>query len=135
MVDVVKQSFDVELQNPIILPAPLARYLHGIQRRFCGSISVGVWQEDRLHSRFKDHFNNHLRHTIRYGRYAQNAFPAILLRNGHRFYRRREVSSRRHSVPNTIQIPLQLQFKVVDRFFIHACRTRVRFHGFPGFDH
>jgi hypothetical protein len=30
MVDVVEQPFDIELQNPIVLPATLTRYPYGI---------------------------------------------------------------------------------------------------------
>ena len=48
VVDVVKQAVDVEFQNPVILPAPLARDSYGIQRRFVGPISVGVCQKDRF---------------------------------------------------------------------------------------
>jgi hypothetical protein len=36
MVDVVKQTFDVKLQNPIVAPAPLARDPYSIQGRFPG---------------------------------------------------------------------------------------------------
>ena len=42
MVDVVEQSFDVELYNPVIFPASLARDADGIERRFPRPIPVGV---------------------------------------------------------------------------------------------
>lgn len=40
VVDIVEQSLDVELQNPIVLPAPLSRHAYGIESRFTGSVAV-----------------------------------------------------------------------------------------------
>ena len=36
--DVVEQTFDIELQNPVILPATLARNAYRIQSRFSRSV-------------------------------------------------------------------------------------------------
>ena len=135
MRDVVKQALDVELQNPIVLPASLARHLQGIERRLAGPITVGVWKKDGFQNRFKDCFDDHLRYPIRHRRNAENPFPAILLRNGHRLDGRREVASRRHPVPDPIQVAFQVRFEVFDRLLVHAGRARVGFDRFEGLVH
>src|SRR5215472_14881786 len=45
MVDIIKQTFDIELQDPIIFPAPFTRNAYGIERRFLRPVAVGVCQE------------------------------------------------------------------------------------------
>jgi hypothetical protein len=42
VVDVVKQAFDVKLQNPVVFPATLTRHSHGIERRLSRPVPVGV---------------------------------------------------------------------------------------------
>lgn len=50
VIDVVEQSFDVELYNPIVLPAPLSRDAYGIESRFAGSVAIGIRQKDWVES-------------------------------------------------------------------------------------
>jgi hypothetical protein len=45
MVDIIKQTFDIELQDPIIFPAPLTRNAHSIERRLLRPVATGVCQE------------------------------------------------------------------------------------------
>jgi hypothetical protein len=99
VVDVVKQALDVEFQNPVMLPAALARHADGIERRFAGSIAVGVCQKHRFQIRFNHPFDNHLRHPIGHGWHPQEPLPATLFRNGDGANRQRKVASRAHSVP------------------------------------
>ena len=42
MVDVVKQSFDVKLHNPLVTPAPLARDPYSSQGRFPRPVALGA---------------------------------------------------------------------------------------------
>ena len=42
VVDVVKQTFDVKLQTPIISKAKLARDPYGIQGRFSRPVAIGM---------------------------------------------------------------------------------------------
>src|SRR6266481_6088581 len=64
MVDVVEQTFYVELQNPVIFPAPLTRGSNRVQGRFPRSVAVGVWQEYGIQIRLYKLFDHHLRDTI-----------------------------------------------------------------------
>jgi hypothetical protein len=46
MVNVVEQALDVELQYPVVFPAPLSRSSYGIQCRFIGPVPLRVCQKD-----------------------------------------------------------------------------------------
>jgi len=61
---IVKQAFDVELQDPVVLPAPLTRNTHGIQSRFARSVTVGVRQEDGFQFRLNRLLDHHLRNPV-----------------------------------------------------------------------
>src|SRR5208337_3023980 len=84
MRDVVKQALDVELQNPIVLPASLARHLQGIERRLAGPITVGVWKKDGFQNRFKDCFDDHLRYPIRHRRHTPSELHSLPIDLGDR---------------------------------------------------
>ncbi len=135
VVDIVEQALDVELENPIVPPATLARHCDGVQRGFPRPVAIRVWQEDRFEVRLKHLLDNHLRHAVRDCRDTENPFPARLLRNGHCLHGRRHIASRRHPVPDPIQIVLQVRFEVFDRLVVHAGGARVGFHGLEGLIH
>jgi hypothetical protein len=40
VINIVEQTFDIELQNPVIFPAALTRDPDGIERRFPGPIAI-----------------------------------------------------------------------------------------------
>jgi len=42
VIDCVEETFDVEVQHPIVLPAALARRSNGIQRRFALTVTIGI---------------------------------------------------------------------------------------------
>jgi hypothetical protein len=114
VVDVVKKTFDIKLQDPIILPATLTRDAYRIERRLSRPIAVRVWQEIGLYRWLKRLLDHHLGHSIRHGGYAEHALSAILLGNGYRLDRRRKVASRCHPVPELIQITFEVLLKVLD---------------------
>src|SRR4029077_4693855 len=45
---IVKQPFDVEFKDPIILPAPLTRCSDGVQCRLSRPVTVGVRKKERI---------------------------------------------------------------------------------------
>lgn len=61
---IVKQPFDVEFHNPVILPAPLTRHANGIQSRFSWPVAVGVWQKEGIQIRLNHLLYHHLRDPI-----------------------------------------------------------------------
>src|SRR3954469_5079242 len=133
VVDVVEQAFDIELEYPILFPAALPRRSNGIERRFSGPITIGVWQECRVQVRLDDHLDNHLRHTIRYGWHSQDPLPSILLRNGNSADRRWKVASRAHPVPDLVEVVSQVGIELLDRLSIHPGRPGIGLDRFVGF--
>ena len=119
MVDIVEQTLDVELQDPIVPPASLACYSNGVQCRPSGSVAIRVRQENGLHSRIKGHLNYHLCHSIPYCWDPKDALTSILLWYGNRFHRRGKVAPRRHPVPDLIKIILQILLKILNRLPVY----------------
>jgi hypothetical protein len=48
MIEVIEQSPDVELYNPVVVPAAASGDGNGLQRRFPRPITVGIIAEDRI---------------------------------------------------------------------------------------
>src|SRR4029077_1668752 len=40
VINIVEQTFDIELQHPVIFPAAFTCYTYGIERRFPGPIAI-----------------------------------------------------------------------------------------------
>ena len=52
-VNTVEVSFDIEIEHPVVSPAALTGLAHCIDRRFAGSVAVGVRMEYRLQNRLQ----------------------------------------------------------------------------------
>jgi hypothetical protein len=118
--DIIEQTFDVELYNPVILPASLTRDANCIQRRFTRSVAVGVLQEYGIEIRLNDLFDDHLRDSIAHSGNTQDPFAPTLLGNGDSANRRRKVASRAHPVPDPVEVTLQVGFERLDRLPVHT---------------
>ena len=86
-----KEVLDVQVDDPIGVPAPLPRNTDRIQRRLAGPITVRVGMEHWFHSRLERHLHDCLRHTVPDCRDAERALTAIVLRYLHAPHRRRVV--------------------------------------------
>src|SRR5216684_2487717 len=62
-------------------------------------------------------------------------FASALFGNGDRTHRRWKVGPRAHSVPDPVEVALQVGFKLLDRLSIHAGRALVGFDRFVCFVH
>ena len=67
VVNIIEQTFYIELKNPIVFPAALARDSYGIESRFTWSIAIRVCQKDCVQIRLDQLFDNCLSHAICYG--------------------------------------------------------------------
>jgi len=108
MVYVVKETLDVYIQNPSVLPAPLPCFAYGIQCGFIWPVPIGISMEMRLDLRLQIHLADHLRNSVRHGgnpeRSGSLAFP--FLGNLDPLNGWREVTPRRHPIPELVQIVL-----------------------------
>jgi hypothetical protein len=85
--------------------------------------------EDRLDVRFQIHPDHRLCDPISHGRHAEHAHAlAARLGDLHRFHRRREVAARRQSIPDPIQVVLQILVELLESHSIHPRRTLIGFH-------
>src|ERR1035437_6515616 len=109
---------------------PSPRLPHCIQRRLPRSIPVGIRMEQRVHRRLQSRLHHLLCDPIRHGRYAQFPCPTVCFRYFHRPHRRWKVAARRHPIPDLVQVPFQVPFKVRNRLLIDPCRSLVRFYSF-----
>ena len=107
----LKESFDVQIDDPIGPPAALPRRPDRIQRRPAGAIGIGVRVEVWFHQRLQDHRHDRLRHAVGHGRNAEGARAARCLRYLDEPHGRRMVRSRRHPVPDLVEIVLQVRLE------------------------
>ena len=92
--DAVEEAFDVQIEHPIITPAPLTRCTHGIECRSAGPVAIGIGVKYRLQMWLQEATGDFLRDAIRYRRDAQRARAAVRFRNFHSPHRRRKYADR-----------------------------------------
>src|SRR4029077_14969555 len=71
MSEIVEQPSDVELHNPVIVPAATSGNSDCLQRRLSWTITVGVIAEDRIKPWLQPHLHRRLRDPVGYRRDAQ----------------------------------------------------------------
>src|SRR6188768_2348410 len=81
--------------------------------------------EHWLHLRLQDHLRNRLRHAISHGGDAECAFATIVLWYLDEPYGRWKVRARRHSIPDLIEIPLEILLEHRQRLAVHTRCTAV----------
>src|SRR5688572_14155737 len=80
--------------------------------------------EKRFHLRLKVEPHCCLSDPVFDGRYTQVSLPPITLGNRNLQHRRRKVSSRRHAVPDPVEVLLQVSLEVLHGLAIHpGCPT------------
>jgi hypothetical protein len=109
----IQEPLDVDIEDPVVLPAALARHAHGLDRRFSGSVAVGVGIEVLLQLRLQPPFGYRLGYAVRNRGDAQRPCSAIALGSVHPAHRRWEVAARRHPIPQLEEVigevPLKLR--------------------------
>src|SRR5262245_34435856 len=78
-IDAVEEALDVEIEHPVAAPTALTSRAHGIDRRFAGSVAVGVGVKHRLHNQLQIASGDVLSDAVRNRRNAQRSRPTIRL--------------------------------------------------------
>jgi len=125
MIDLIEGRLDVKLHHPVILPTPLSGDGNRLFSRTARSISIRIQMKDRVQKRLDDALDYCLCDSVRHSGDTQLSRAALRLRNLHLFYRRREVRSRRHAVPQLVEILRQVLLEHRDGFLIDARSTSV----------
>ena len=72
MVDVVEETPDVKLDDPVVLPVPPPHHRHRIERRAPGTVAEGVAMKAGFQHGFQDPLDHCLCHPICHGGHAQH---------------------------------------------------------------
>src|SRR5580704_13779700 len=99
-IDAVEVALDVDIEHPVVTPAPLTRCPDCVDGRTARSISVGVIMEDGLQIPLDDFLGDAIGDRWNTKR-PLTASPG--LRDHHPSHRRRKVAPRGHSVPQLIE--------------------------------
>src|SRR5260370_31459156 len=91
-INAVEEALDVEIKNPVVAPAALASLVHGINRRFSGSVAVGIGVEHRLQERLQIATGDLLGNAVGNSWNPQRPRPPISLRSIDPQYRRRKIA-------------------------------------------
>ena len=82
--------------------------------------------EARLHARLQAQPHNGLSDSVRDGRHPQDPHPlASRLGDLHGLHRWRDIAARRQAIPELVQVPLEVPFKLGDRLLVHPGRALV----------
>jgi hypothetical protein len=128
MRDGIKETFDVQVDDPVGVPAPLPRHPHRVERRLPRSIAVRVGVEVQVHHRLEHHLHHGLCNAIGYGWNAQRARAAAFLLNLDEPHRRWKIRAGRHAIPDLVEVVLQVLIECRQRLAIHTCGSSVRLH-------
>src|SRR5262245_41112482 len=91
-IDAVEIGFYVEIEHPVVPPAPLTSLAHGIDRRFAGPVAIGVSVEHRLQPRLQVATGNFLGDAVGDRWNTQRARTALCFRNFYSPHRRWKVA-------------------------------------------
>src|SRR3712207_6053323 len=80
MVQIVEETLNIEVDAPVIPPAPLPCCRDCIQRRLSGSVAIGVRMEVWFHLRLQIQLDDHLGHSVRHGGNTELSLASISLR-------------------------------------------------------
>ena len=84
--------------------------------------------EHRFHHRLQISLDHRLGNSVRDRRYAQRPRLSIALRYVYPSNRRRQVTSRRHPIPDSIEVVPQILLELSNRLVINTCRTSICLH-------
>jgi len=88
-----------------------------------------------FYGRFNIDLDDHLRYPVRHRGHSEDAFSPVLFGNFHRFHRWGEIAAGRHSIPNLVEVVLQVLLECLQAFVVYSRRSLVRFHSLERLQH
>src|SRR5664280_613120 len=133
MVDIVKESLDVEVKYPVVSPAPLTCNPYGLNRRLSWPIPIRVRIEIFFQDWLQVSFNYRLGNAVCHCWYSQwPGFP-IVLRYIDPTYGWWKIAARGHPIPDLKEVIFQILFKFCNGLPVYSGRSFVSLHQFVGF--
>ncbi len=133
MVERVEERTNVEIQDPVTPPTPFPCSHQGIVGRAARSIAIRVRVELWLDNWFEDHLHHVLSDAVCDRRHSESSFTPVALGDRHQLDWRREVRPRRHSVPDPVEVVLEVELKGLNGLAIHSGSATTGFHPLEGF--
>src|SRR5208283_679530 len=128
MIDIVKETLDVEVKYPVVSPASLTCNSYGLDRRFLWSIPIRVRMELSFQDRLQVSLDYRLGNAVCHGWYSQwPGFPIVLWYIDPT-YRWWKIAARRHSIPNLKKVIFQILFKFCNGLPVYSGCPFVRLH-------
>ncbi len=135
-VNLIEETLDVEVEYPVRSPTTPPGFGEGIMRGLPGPISIGVPVEHRFQDRFQMPLDHHLGDPV--GNRWNPERPgssSIAFRYVNATHGWGKVASRRHSVPDPIEVLTQIPVEILDRLPVHSSRPSVGLHLLVRFPH
>ena len=122
----VEELLDVEIDHPVVLPAPLPTCRERLMGRLARPVAIGVRVEPMVRPFLQMHGHHRLRDPVRDRRHAQHSDPAaVRLGDLHRPDRGREVGPRAHPIPDLVEVALKIGLELLKILPVHSRRALV----------
>jgi len=132
----VEEPLDIQIDDPVVLPAPLPTHPDRVQRRLSRPVAIGVLVEPGLHQRLQELGHHRLRDPVSDRRHAEHPNPrAVRLGDLDRQHRRRKPGPRAHPIPDLEEVVPQVSLELLDLLLIHPRRALVGLHLPPRLPH
>lgn len=102
LINIVEEPFDVQVNNPVVVPATLACLPYRLMSRFPWSVTVGIRVEVILQFRLQYLLGHHLGYAVSNRGDTQRTNTSVRFRNFHSLDRRRLITAGRQTVPEFV---------------------------------
>src|SRR5215472_14020023 len=122
----VEKGPDINVQHPVLLPAPLTANGQRIVGASPTTVTIAITVEHRLRYPFQHHRRRGLRHPVRRIWHPEQTHTVpMIFRYLHAPHRPREVTPRGHPVPQLVEVVPPLLLEQADADRVHARRTLI----------
>src|SRR5690349_9288729 len=115
MVDAVKETLNVDVNDPVVAPATLARRLNRVDRRAPRSVAIGVRVEHWFQQGLQVPSDNLLSDAVGNRGNTQRSRSTISLWDVHSAHRGRHVAARGQPVPELVKVVGKPHLEVLNR--------------------
>ena len=122
----IEELLDVEIDHPVVLPAPLPACRERVVGRPARPVAIGVRVKPMVRPLLQMPGHHRLRDPVCDRRHAQHADPAaVRLGDLHRLDRGRQVGARAHPVPDLVEVAPKIGLELLEILAVHSRRALV----------
>ena len=136
MANAVEEGPDIEIEHPVLVPTTLTSHGQRVMGASPRPVPVAVGAQDRLKLLFPQHRCRGLSHPVCHIRHTENPDPGpMIFRYLNGSHRPREITPRRHPIPQLVEVVHLVDREIVDAHSVHARRSTVRSDLLPRLEH